>query len=67
MHNCECKGCSDRFVGCHAICEKYLLWKEEHDKEKANIFEQQTKERMLADIKKDAIKRMIKSVHHYSK
>lgn len=25
--NMGCKGCSDRYVGCHATCNKYLLYK----------------------------------------
>lgn len=29
-----CKGCKDRFVGCHAGCEKYLAAKRKHDKER---------------------------------
>jgi hypothetical protein len=32
MRVCPCKGCPD--AGCgeyHSICEKYLLWKKEHD------------------------------------
>ena len=24
-----CKDCTDRYVGCHADCEKYLAWKAE--------------------------------------
>ena len=25
---CPCQGCEDRFVGCHAECERYAAWKE---------------------------------------
>ena len=27
-----CRDCSDRQVGCHSDCEKYILWKTDHDK-----------------------------------
>lgn len=38
-----CKGCEDRIIGCHATCERYMVWKEGLDlerelrKEQSNI------------------------------
>ena len=32
-----CKGCSDRHIGCHADCEKYIREKEESEAFKAAI------------------------------
>lgn len=26
---CPCKGCEDRFVGCHSGCEAYKNWKKD--------------------------------------
>ena len=30
----NCLGCEDRHEGCHAECEKYKAWKEEHEEQK---------------------------------
>lgn len=30
----SCYGCTERTVGCHSICEKYINWK--NDKNSAN-------------------------------
>ena len=27
----SCKGCQDRYVGCHSKCEKYKQFKKEND------------------------------------
>lgn len=32
----KCKGCKRRFVGCHAQCEDYKMWKE-WDKEQQKM------------------------------
>lgn len=31
MIKCECKGCTERTVGCHSTCEKYKRFKEQND------------------------------------
>ena len=35
--NAPCKNCKERAMGCHGKCEKYQMWKSEHDKQKAEI------------------------------
>ena len=35
MKEKKCFKCDKRYPGCHAECEDYLKWKEEHDKVKA--------------------------------
>lgn len=30
----SCKGCKERYVGCHSECPRYRKWKEEWEKEK---------------------------------
>ena len=32
-----CYMCEDRYGGCHAECEKYKEWKENHEKNRENI------------------------------
>lgn len=34
MGRFTCKGCTERHLGCHATCEKYLKEKAQNDKER---------------------------------
>lgn len=34
MVQATCKGCTERVVGCHEKCEKYIAYKKKHDEEK---------------------------------
>ena len=36
---CKCKGCTDRYIGCHGSCEAYKSYKEEVAKAKAYLEE----------------------------
>ena len=36
--NAPCKNCADRFVGCHATCEKYKQYTIENEILKQEIF-----------------------------
>jgi hypothetical protein len=29
---CNCKGCTDRTLGCHDSCDSYLLFKEDRER-----------------------------------
>ena len=33
----NCKGCTERCVGCHITCETYLAWKQEQNARRADI------------------------------
>lgn len=33
----KCVDCKERKVGCHSICEYYIEWKKEHDKQQKLI------------------------------
>ena len=53
--NAPCKGCVDRFVGCHSGCERYAAFKEQNDKER-NIRTEYIKQNdMLADIRRKRV------------
>lgn len=58
---CPCKGCTNREIGCHSKCSKYIEWKAEWDKRKNEICEIKTKERIDREIIRDAIARCAKS------
>ena len=32
---CPCRGCLDRTLTCHGVCERFAEWKEEQAKKKA--------------------------------
>lgn len=35
-----CKGCLNRELHCHAICEDYIIWRQRKDELKAMIFQE---------------------------
>ena len=37
-HQCPCKNCQERMIGCHSSCQKYIDWTAERavEKEKEN-------------------------------
>ena len=57
---CPCKGCTDREIGCHAKCSKYIEWKTEWDKRKNMITEAKIFEYEVGEIKVAGLKRMQK-------
>lgn len=32
-----CKNCTNRYIGCHSVCEKYIKEKQQYDLNKAEI------------------------------
>ena len=57
---CPCKGCTERKIGCHAECSKYIEWKTEWDRRRNSIHEAKTFEREVGEIKVAGLKRMQK-------
>lgn len=57
---CPCKGCGDRYSGCHAVCEAYLNWTAEMKKRKEAIYGDAMKEQMLNDFTTDGFRRVIR-------
>lgn len=45
-----CYKCLDRKAGCHAECEKYKAWKEEHNAKTAEIRAAKDKEREIESV-----------------
>jgi len=37
QHFQDCIGCTNRFVGCHSVCERYLTAKKEHEELKDRV------------------------------
>ena len=44
-----CKDCTDRVLGCHSTCIKYIEDKERYEKEKEKIREAKRKEKAIDD------------------
>jgi hypothetical protein len=44
-----CKDCTDRHVGCHGKCKKYIDWKEEKDKLHTEYIKRYMGERTIED------------------
>lgn len=44
MKTSPCKDCEEREVGCHSTCEKYIEYKEIHEKETEAIKRERQKE-----------------------
>jgi len=56
-----CKNCCDRFVGCHAICEKYGSWSVEHEAWLNTVRTEKMRNRMLNEQREDTYKNIKKS------
>lgn len=39
-----CLDCPDRFPACHDHCERYQLWKEDHERKRAEARKQENQE-----------------------
>ena len=53
-----CKGCEDRVVGCHSVCERYITWKAQRDVLKKELTKIAMQEQEQNDIEKSRKKRI---------
>lgn len=53
-----CKGCEDRVIGCHSVCERYITWKAERDELKKELTKIAMQEQEQNDIEKSRKKRI---------
>ena len=51
MYKYPCKDCTDRVVGCHSTCQKYMEARDEHIKKKMEILEIKKVEDGMDDYK----------------
>lgn len=52
-----CKDCKDRKVGCHSVCEKYINFQKEHEKEMKEIRKEKDSISLWYDVHKSKYKR----------
>lgn len=53
-----CKGCEDRVIGCHSVCDKYITWKAQRDELKKELTKIAMQEQEQNDIEKSRKKRI---------
>ncbi len=53
-----CKGCDERVIGCHSVCERYITWKAERDELKKELTKIAMQEQEQNDIEKSRKKRI---------
>ena len=59
-----CFKCTDRHIGCHATCERYIEQAERHQKELTEVRRQKEAYSAQMDRMIDGSMRMIKRRHH---
>lgn len=55
--DCPCKDCNNRSIYCHSECDIYVMWNEEHKKEREKLINHKNNEFMFVGVKERAIKR----------
>lgn len=58
---CPCKGCTDRKIGCHSKCSKYIEWKTEWDKRREDMQSVKYREMIDRQIIRDSVERCAKT------
>ena len=54
----KCRFCKDRYPGCHSSCKSYIDFRKELDTYNENLRDLKDKQRVEADYKIEAKKRM---------
>lgn len=50
MFKGSCKGCTDRYVGCHDRCESYKSAKAEYEKKKDEVYKKKGRDAAMQDF-----------------
>ena len=58
MAEAPCKDCPNRFVGCHSVCNKYISYRAEKDKEAEVRLERMNNNTQMYDYKRAKYKRL---------
>lgn len=65
--NTPCKGCEDRWVGCHSLCQRYQTFKHNIDKKNKEIREKKEQIWRQTDTKIKGINRVRNTRNRKSK
>lgn len=58
-----CMGCSDKYIGCHGICDRYKAYTEANEKFKDSIRQQKFVHNSLKDMHKEQYARYLRNRH----
>lgn len=61
---CPCKGCTERYVNCHSLCEQYKTWNERHQETRKQIRKEKMKDIEAYRRKKQAVEKYRKTGKH---
>lgn len=61
---CPCKGCAERYVNCHSLCEQYKAWNERHQETREQIRQAKMKDIEAYRRKKCAVEKYRKTGRH---
>lgn len=50
MGNSVCMNCTERQIGCHSGCERYISEKEQREKAKSEMLKQKSADKAVADV-----------------
>lgn len=54
-----CRTCTDRYVGCHATCEKYIQARKEQDEANEAKYQSRKSERIIRNLQVEGAMRTI--------
>lgn len=54
-NSAPCKGCKERYNGCHSVCLYYKNWKAEYEEKKKSLYGIVKKETILNSFAADSI------------
>jgi len=57
-----CKGCPDRIVSCHATCDKYIAFRAENERLKAELLASKKKTQVIDGYDHENHRRIIKRI-----
>lgn len=52
LKQCPCKGCAERYAGCHPTCGKYKSWRELHITEARTVIKKKTEAGMYLSYRR---------------
>lgn len=61
---CPCKGCAERYVNCHSLCEQYKAWNQKHQETREQIRQAKMKDIEAYRRKKCAVEKYQRSGRH---
>lgn len=65
MKDAPCKNCQERFLSCHAVCQRYKDWKEDNDKTRKKQQKAKAAEWEIDSVHFDGREKALKRLHRH--